>query len=226
VRILYVEDDARMRALVAGGLTEDGHSVLAVGDAASALEKALASPFDVVVLDVMLPDRSGVDVVRDLRARGRVTPVLMLTARDTQADVVAGLDAGADDYLTKPFSFDVLLARLRALARRPPLQHAGALALGDLVLDPAAHTVRRAGAPLALTPTEFRLLECLLRRAGRVVTRQALIESLWGYERDVEANTLDAFIRLLRHKIDRAGQPSMIHTVRGIGYRLGDEAGS
>jgi len=226
VRILYVEDDARMRALVGRGLTEEGHSVLAVGDAAAALEQALASPFDVIVLDVMLPDGSGVEVVRDLRARARVTPVLMLTARDTHADVVAGLDAGADDYLTKPFAFDVLLARLRALARRAPLQHAGALAHGDLILDPAAHTVRRAGAPVALTPTEFRLLECLLRRAGRVVTRQALIESLWGFERDVEANTLDAFIRLLRQKIDRPAQVALIHTVRGIGYRLGDEVAS
>lgn len=212
-----------MRALVRRGLTEEGHSVLAVGDAEAALDQALTGPFDVVVLDVMLPDRSGVEVVRDLRARGRATPVLMLTARDTQADVVAGLDAGADDYLTKPFAFDVLLARLRALARRAPLQHAGALTLGDLTLDPAAHTVRCAGAVVTLTPTEFRLLECLLRRAGRVVTRHALIESLWGFERDVEANTLDAFIRLLRQKIDRPGQPPRIHTVRGVGYRLGDE---
>ncbi len=213
-----------MRALVRRGLAEEGHSVLAVADAEAALDQAMASLFDAIVLDVMLPDRSGVDVVRDLRARGRTTPVLMLTARDTQADVVAGLDAGADDYLTKPFAFDVLLARLRALARRAPLQHSGTLACGELTLDPAAHTARRDGVSLALTPTEFRLLECLLRRAGRVVTRQSLIESLWGFERDVEANTLDAFIRLLRQKIDRPGEPPMIHTVRGVGYRLGDEA--
>jgi len=224
VRILYVEDDARMRALVRRGLIEEGHSVMAVADAEAALDQAMASPFDVVVLDVMLPDRSGVDVVRDMRARGRTAPVLMLTARDTHADVVAGLDAGADDYLTKPFAFDVLLARVRALARRAPLQHTSTLTLGDLMLDPAAHTVRRGEAPVALTPTEFRLLECLLRRAGRVVTRQALIESLWGFERDVEANTLDAFIRLLRQKLDRPGHEPLIHTVRGVGYRLGSEA--
>ncbi len=213
-----------MRALVRRGLTEEGHSVMAVGDAEAALDQAKISSFDVIVLDVMLPDRSGVEVARDLRARGHATPVLMLTARDTQADVVAGLDAGADDYLTKPFAFDVLLARLRALARRAPLQHTGTLTLGDLALDPAAHLVRRAGAAVALTPTEFRLLECLLRRAGRVVTRRALVESLWGFDRDVEANTLDAFIRLLRQKIERPGQPPLIHTVRGVGYRLGDEA--
>ena len=225
MRILYVEDDARMRALVRRGLTEEGHSVLAVGDAEAALDHAPAAAFDVLVLDVMLPDRSGIDVVRDLRARGCTAPVLMLTARDTQADVVAGLDAGADDYLTKPFAFDVLLARLRALARRAPLQHTGTLVFGDLELDPAGHMVRRATTPVALTPTEFRLLECLLRRSGRVVTRQALIESLWGFERDVEANTLDAFIRLLRQKLDRPGQPPVIHTVRGVGYRLGEPDG-
>ena len=215
-----------MRALVRRGLIEEGHSVLAVGDAEAALDQGLAAPFDVMVLDVMLPDRSGVDLARDLRARGCATPLLMLTARDTQADVVAGLDSGADDYLTKPFAFDVLLARLRALARRAPLQHTGALVWGDLTLDPAAHTVRRAAASVTLTPTEFRLLECLLRRAGRVVTRQTLIESLWGFERDVEANTLDAFVRLLRQKIDRPGAPSLVNTVRGVGYRLGDEDGA
>jgi len=212
-----------MRALVRRGLTEEGHSVLAVGDAEAALDQALASPFDVIVLDVMLPDWTGVEVVRELRGRGCAMPVLMLTARDTQADVVAGLDAGADDYLTKPFAFDVLLARLRALARRAPLTHSGALTHGDLTLDPAAHAVRRAGVVVALTPTEFRLLECLLRRAGRVATRQTLIETLWGFERNVEANTLDAFIRLLRQKIDRPGQAPLITTVRGVGYRLGDE---
>ena len=147
MRILYVEDDARMRALVRRGLIEEGHSVLAVADAEAALDQVMAAPFDVVVLDVMLPDRSGVEVVRDMRARGRTAPVLMLTARDTQTDVVAGLDAGADDYLTKPFAFDVLLARLRALSRRAPLQHGNTLVLGDLSLDPAAHTVRRGAVP-------------------------------------------------------------------------------
>lgn len=210
-----------MRALVARGLTEEGHSVLAVGDGDDAIDQAVASVFDIIVLDVMLPRRSGIDVVRSLRAQGHVEPVLLLTARDTAADIVEGLDAGADDYLTKPFGFDVLLARVRALARRPPLQHTALLGVGDLTLDPAAHTAHRSGRPLSLTRTEFRLLECLLRRRGRVVTRQALIESLWGFERDVEANTLDAFIRLLRQKIDRADEPTLIRTVRGVGYRMG-----
>lgn len=223
VRILYAEDDPRMRALVARGLTEEGHSVLAVGDGDDALDQALASAFDLIVLDVMLPKRSGVEVVRALRAQGRTEPVLLLTARDTGADIVEGLDAGADDYLTKPFAFDVLIARLRALARRPPLQHAAILGVDDLTLDPAAHTAHRKGQALPLTRTEFRLLECLLRRPGRVVTRQALIESLWGFEREVEANTLDAFIRLLRQKIDLGDEPTLIRTVRGVGYRIGGE---
>ena len=211
-----------MRALVARGLTEEGHSVLAVGNGEDALDQIVSSAFDLIMLDVMLPGRSGVDVVRALRAQGHTEPVLMLTARDTGADIVEGLDAGADDYLTKPFAFDVLIARLRALARRPPLQLT-TLGTDDLTLDPAAHTAQRNGRPLALTRTEFRLLECLLRRPGRVVTRQALIESLWGFERDVEANTLDAFVRLLRQKIDRADEPTMIRTVRGVGYRIGGD---
>lgn len=225
MRILYAEDDVRMRALVRRGLSEEGHAVHVVADAAATLSTALAMPFDVIVLDVMLPDGSGIDVVRALRARAEMTPVLMLTARDTQADVVAGLDAGADDYLTKPFAFDVLLARLRALVRRVP-SSSDRLVCEDLVLDPSAHTVRRSGESLALTPTEFRLLECLMRRRGRVVTRAAIVESLWGSARDVEANTLDAFVRLVRQKIERHGQTALIHTVRGVGYRLGHEVSS
>lgn len=212
-----------MRALVARGLTEEGHSVLAVGDGEGAIDQAIGSAFDLIILDVMLPKRSGVEVVRALRAQGHVEPVLLLTAKDTGADIVEGLDAGADDYLTKPFAFDVLIARLRALARRPPLQHSAILSVDDLTLDPAGHTAHRNGQPLALTRTEFRLLECLLRRPGRVVTRQALIESLWGFERDVETNTLDAFVRLLRQKIDRADEPTLIRTVRGVGYRIGGD---
>lgn len=212
-----------MRALVARGLTEEGHSVLAVDNGDDAVDQATSSAFDLIVLDVMLPRRSGVDVVRALRALGQTMPVLLLTARDTGADIVEGLDAGADDYLTKPFAFDVLVARLRALARRPSLQHAATLGVDDLTLDPAAHTAHRRGQLLPLTRTEFRLLEILLRRPGRVVTRQALMQSVWGFERDVEANTLDAFVRLLRQKIDRADEPTLIRTVRGVGYRIGGD---
>lgn len=212
-----------MRALVSRGLTEEGHSVLALSDGDHAFAQAEVSEFDLMVLDVMLPGRSGVELVRAIREMGQTVPILLLTARDTGADIVAGLDAGADDYLTKPFAFNVLVARIRALARRPALQHAATMRTGDLTLDPAAHTAHRNGQRLSLTPTEFRLLECLLRRPGRVVTRRALIETVWGFDRDVEANTLDAFVRLLRQKIERPGEPVLINTVRGVGYRIGGE---
>jgi two-component system response regulator MprA len=172
----------------------------------------------------MLPDLDGVEVVRALRARGRQTPVLMLTARDATADLVAGLHAGADDYLTKPFSFDVLLARLHAAARRGPAVKGVCLQVGDLTLDPAARLVSRGSRPLSLTRTEFSLLEYLMRRAGRVVTRRALIDGVWGSQRDVEANTLDAFVKLLRQKVDAAGTPPLIHTERGVGYYLREES--
>ena len=155
MRILYVEDDTRMRALVRRGLVEEGHTVLEAADGDGALEQAGRSGFDVMVLDVMLPGRSGIDVVRALRARGDGVPILLLTAKDTQADIVAGLDAGADDYLTKPFSFDVLVARLRALARRAPVAHSSVLRVGDVELDPGGHVAKRNGRVVPLTPTEF-----------------------------------------------------------------------
>jgi two-component system response regulator MprA len=147
----------------------------------------------------------------------------MLTARDTTADVVAGLDAGADDYLTKPFSFDELLARVRSVARRGPVVQGVGLRVGDLTLDPATRDVIRAGEPLTLTRTEYSLLEFLMRRAGHVVARDALIDGVWGYDREIEDNTLDAFVRLLRQKVDGGGRPRLIHTVRGVGYCLREE---
>jgi len=223
MRILLVEDDPRMRALVRKGLSEDGHVVDVADSGPAALEAAAGSIFDAVVLDVMLPGFSGVEVVSRLRARGNRTPVLMLTARDAAADVVSGLDAGADDYLAKPFSFKVLLARLRALGRRAPTGFGTRLQIADLTLDGAAHVVTRAGAVVQLTPTEFKLLELLMRNVGRVVTRQMLIERLWGSEHDVESNTLDAFVKSLRQKLDAGDRPRLIQTVRGVGYSLREE---
>ena len=220
MRILLVEDDARMSALVRRGLAEDGHVVHAEKTGEAALGQTLASGWDAVVLDVRLPGIDGVEVVRRLRARGNATPVLMLTARDAATDVVGALDAGADDYLTKPFSFEVLLARLRALTRRAPVDQTARHAVLDLALDTGARTATRGGETLALTRTEFNLLEFLMARSGRVVTRRQLIEQLWGFEREVESNTLDAFVRLLRQKVDRAPWPALIHTVRGVGYVL------
>jgi DNA-binding response OmpR family regulator len=220
VRILLAEDDPRMSALLQRGFTEEGHVVDRAPTGSKALDAALSAEFDVVVLDVMLPDLDGIAVLRQMRERGNRTPVLMLTARDANVDVVLGLNAGADDYLTKPFSFDVLLARLHALARRGPSVQAVRLHVADLTLDPLTHIVTRGGAVLSLTRTEFSLLEYLMRRSGRVVTRQALIEGVWGSGRDVEDNTLDAFVKLLRQKVDRPVHEHLIHTVRGVGYTI------
>ena len=220
VRILLAEDDPRMLRLLARGFGEEGHVVEMAADGTKALETATSTEFDVIVLDVMLPDLDGISVVRQMRARGNRTPVLMLTARDANADVVQGLNAGADDYLTKPFAFDVLLARINALARRGPSVQDSPLRVADLSLDATAHTASRNGTTLPLTRTEFSLLEYLMRRSGRVVTRRALIEGVWGTTRDVENNTLDAFVKLLRQKLDSGGGASLIQTVRGVGYTI------
>jgi DNA-binding response OmpR family regulator len=212
-----------MRALVQRGLVEQGHAVDAADSGPPALELARGSIYDVAVLDVMLPGLSGLDVVRGLRAAGDRTPVLLLTARDAAADIVAGLDAGADDYLVKPFAFNVLLARLRALGRRGPVAHGVRLSVADLTLDSSTHQVTRAALPITLTRTEYQLLECLMRHAGRVVAREALMNSIWGAGREVESNTLDAFVKSLRQKLDAADRPRLIQTVRGIGYCLREE---
>lgn len=220
MRILLVEDEPRMAALLDRGFTEEGHVVERAATGTAALDLAMAADFDIVVLDVQLPELDGFEVVRRMRAGGTRTPVLMLTARDANADVVQGLNLGADDYLTKPFVFEVLLARVHALARRGPVPHGLCLQVADLVLDGARHAVSRAGVPIALTKTEFSLLEYLMRRAGRAVTRQALIDGVWGTTRDVEDNTLDAFVKLLRQKVDGPGRPPLIQTIRGVGYLI------
>jgi DNA-binding response OmpR family regulator len=224
MRILLVEDDPRMSALLERGFNEEGHVVDRAFSGVKALEAVWAEEFDVVVLDVMLPELDGFGVVRQMRERGDRTPVLMLTARDANADVIKGLNLGADDYLTKPFSFDVLLARVNALARRGPVHQTVPLQVADLTLDATRHSVTREGVVITLTRTEFSLLEYLMRRAGRVVTRQALIAGVWGTNRDVEDNTLDAFVKLLRQKLDGAGRPALIQTVRGIGYTIRGES--
>ena len=225
MRLLLVEDDARMCAVIRKGLTEEGHSVDTATTGPEASDAAAAGHFDVLVLDLMLPGFDGVEVVRRVRARGDRTPVLMLTARDAGRDIVTALDAGPDDYLVKPFAFAVLLARVRALGRRGPAAHQVVLQVADLTLDSATRVVSRAGKTVALTKTEHGLLEHLLRHAGRVVTRGALIERLWGSDRLVEDNTLDAFVKSLRHKIDLPGASRLIHTIRGVGYSLREDPG-
>jgi two-component system, OmpR family, response regulator MprA len=223
MKLLVVEDEARMLELLRRGLTEEGHSVMCARDGSEAWEFASHYEFDAVVLDVMMPRMNGIDLARRLRQHRNTTPVLMLTAKDSVPDIVRGLDAGADDYLTKPFTFDELMARLRALQRRSASRGQNCLQVADLVLDPESRQVSRAGLTLTLTRTEFSLLERLMLRAGKVVPRNALIESVWGFDREIEDNTLDAFVRLLRLKVDREGQPKLIVTVRGVGYMIRED---
>jgi DNA-binding response OmpR family regulator len=223
MRLLVVEDEKRMAGLLRRGLEEEGYVVAIAFDGPTGLAMARASSFELILLDIMLPGMDGFSVAKRLRSDGVATPILMLTARDAAPDVVKGLDLGADDYLTKPFSFEVLLARIRALLRRGPTPVSPQLRIGDLRLDPAAHEVFRGAERIALTRTEFHLLEFLMRRVGQVVPRATLIEAVWGYERDIESNTLDAFIRLLRTKLEGKDGPRLIQTVRGIGYTIREE---
>jgi DNA-binding response OmpR family regulator len=220
MQILVVEDERRMADLLKQGLEEEGHSVVVSGRGPDALSIAQHHPFDAIVLDVMLPGMSGLDVARRLRESRVQTPILMLTARDAAEDVIRGLDFGADDYVTKPFSFEVLLARLRAVARRAPISTPLVLKVGELTLDTGAREATRGKRRISLTRTEYGLLELLMRRAGLVVERDHIMETLWGFDSSVESNTLDVFIRLLRGKIDQPGEARLIHTVRGVGYSM------
>lgn len=218
MRILIAEDETKMAGLLEQGLTEENHTVCVASDGLAAVELARLYEFDAIVLDVMLPHADGFEVARRLRAAHCEVPILMLTARDAIPDITRGLDAGADDYLTKPFAFAVLLARLRAITRRTSPHAAVVLSLADLELNPASQRVTRAGRVISLTATEYRLLEYMLRRIGRISTRAAILEAVWGFDDPVEENTLDAFISLLRNKVDRGFHPRLIHTARGVGY--------
>lgn len=223
MRILIVEDERKLARQLKNGLEEQGHSVSVASDGMEGFEAAKYSEFDVLVLDVMLPGLDGFSIVRRLRAGRSTTPILLLTARDAAEDIITGLDAGADDYLTKPFSFKILQARLRALSRRKNVEPRIQLQIGDLVLDPATRVVKRASSVVVLSRTEFALLEMLMRRAGRVIARARMIEAGWGYDREVENNTLDVFIGQLRKKIDPPGAHKLLHTIRGVGYALREE---
>lgn len=221
MHVLIVEDEPEMARLLAQGLREEQFEISLARDGRSALEKSEATPFDVILLDVMLPLVNGLEVARQLRRREQETPVLMLTARDSLPDIVRGLDAGADDYLTKPFSFVELLARIRALARRREFRRKNVLELADLILDVSSLRAFRKGQEIHLSYTEYRLLELLVRHSGRVVSRQEILASVWGRGREVAENTLDVFVRLLRNKIDRNSEVKLIHTHRGFGYSAG-----
>jgi DNA-binding response OmpR family regulator len=219
MRVLLVEDDHIVADYVRRGLEEEQLAVTVCSDGMSGLRAAEMSNFDIFVLDVMLPFMDGLQVTRRLRRQNIQTPILLLTARDAPEDIVRGLDAGADDYLTKPFSFDVLLARIRARTRTAKLRPDSQLRFADLAMDFDKHEVRRGKTLLHLTRTEFSLLECLMRAAGRVVTRDHLINTVWG-DRELCNNNLDVFIRFLRTKVDLPEHAKLIHTERGIGYRL------
>ncbi len=221
MEVLVIEDDDRVAGMVEEGLTQEGNSVAVAADGAAGLSLALENSWDVVVVDVELPTLDGFEVVARLRATGSTTPILMLTGRDTQEDIVRGLDTGADEYLTKPFDFVELSARLRALVRRHHMS-GGALRFADVELDQAADRASRAGKRLPLTPTEFKLLRALMLRPGATLGRAQLLAEVWDLHFDPGTNLLDVHMSHLRKKLEAGGRPRMIEAVRGVGFRLED----
>jgi two-component system response regulator PrrA len=219
-RVLIVDDDAAILRSLGRGLRLNGYRVTLADSGEAALEQLAAAPADVIVLDVSMPGISGTEVCRRLRADGDDTPVLMLSALDEVKDRVAGLQAGADDYLVKPFALQELLLRLQALLRRRPPSPTEPLRVGDLVLDPASREVCYQGAPIRLTRREFELLEVLARNAGVVLSRDQLLDRVWGYDFDVRTDAVDTFVSYLRRKLEAQGRPRLVHTVRGVGFVL------
>ena len=220
MRVLVVEDEPKLAGLLARGLGEEGHPTDVAATGGEAVWMARANPYDAIVLDVMLPGQDGFDVCRELRAANVWTPVLFLTARDSVADRVGGLDVGGDDYLVKPFSFPELLARLRALTRRGPVERPTVLQVGSLRLDPASHSVWRDDAEIELSAKEFTLLEVFMRSPGKVLSRVELLERGWDMAYETRSNVVDVYVRYLREKIDRPFGCDSLETVRGVGYRL------
>ncbi|KAA3660337.1 MAG: DNA-binding response regulator [Chloroflexi bacterium] len=222
MRILVVEDEPSIANFVRQGLTEAGHAVDLAWNGRDGLDFALAADYDIFVLDIMLPKMSGLDLLRELRRRGDKTPTLMLTARDTIDDRVEGLDAGADDYLVKPFAFPELMARVRALLRRPPLQTGTILQVCDLEMDTAKREVTRNGNRIELSPREYAVLEYLMRHPNQVLTRTQIGEHVWNFDFYNESNVVDVYIGYLRRKIDKGESIQLFQTVRGVGYRIGE----
>jgi DNA-binding response OmpR family regulator len=220
MRLLIVEDERKISAYLKRALEEQGYAVDAAHTGREALDWAQFAQYDVIVLDILLPGMDGITVCRELRAQGNRSPILMLTARDTVDDRVSGLDAGADDYLVKPFALKELLARIRALLRRPPLQSGNLLSMNDLEMDVTRREVRRAGKSIELSPREFSLLELLLRHPNQVLTRTQIVEHVWNFDFYSETNVVDVYIGYLRRKIDMGFAFPLIQTVRGVGYRL------
>ena len=226
MKVLIVEDEEKIAQFLKKGLAEKGYSVEAVGDADRALERLEGGPYDLLILDLLLPgSRDGIELCREIRARGIPSKILMLTARDTVENKIEGLDAGADDYLVKPFSFRELLARLRALARRTEIPEPAPLLFGDLSYDPESREVRRRGEVIRLTAREGALFELLLRHRGKVVSRSEIQARIWEDSFDLSTNIIDVYINALRRKLDSGERERLIQTVRGVGYRLGESAG-
>lgn len=220
MRILVVEDDQSLHRIILRRLKEEGYAVDGCYDGEDALDYMTGGVYDCIILDWMLPKKDGVIVLREFRSRGGDTPVLMLTAKDSISDRVSGLDAGADDYLTKPFAFDELLARVRALMRRSSGAKENKLQLGDLMMDLPKHRVQRGEKEIALTSREYALLEYFLRNQGQVLTRSQIADHVWNYDFDYDSNVVDVYVRYLRNKIDKGFDAPLIHTVRGCGYVL------
>lgn len=220
--ILAVEDEPAFAELLNSALSEEGHQVTIASDGVQAFELARSIAFDLIVLDLMLPRVDGFAVAQRLREARIQTPVLVLTARDAEKDIIRALDAGADDYLTKPFSLDVFLARVRAVSRRGAIPQPVFLRSGELTVNTASREVSRSGKSIKLTPREYSLLELLMRHRGRVLSRSTIVQAVWGFDSEIEENTLEAYIRLLRNKVEVEGGPRLIRTVRGIGYSLAE----
>jgi DNA-binding response OmpR family regulator len=225
MKLLVVEDEGRVAQFIRKGLVEEGHVVDLAEDGVEGLALASVGEYDVIVLDVMLPGKSGFHVASQLRAEGNHTPILMLTAKDTRDDIIHGLDVGADDYLTKPFDFEELLARLRALARRTQTVQEAVLRFADVELDRIQHRARRGDEDIDLTPTEFKLLETLLRKPGQVIKRTELLDRVWGISFDPGTSLVDVHMANLRKKLEKSGRSRLIQTVRGVGFKL-EQAGA
>lgn len=224
MRILVVEDEHRITQAIKDGLVEEGYAVDVEYDGDDGYRTASAEEYDVILLDVMMPGMNGFDVCTKLRADGVKTPILMLTAKDQPKDVVEGLNNGADDYLAKPFAFEVLLARINALLRRPAYSVGEVLKVGDLTLDPVGKTVERAGTSIRLSAREFQVLEYMMRNSGRILSKQNIITHVWDFDADVLPNNVEVFVTFLRKKVDKPFDTPYIHTVRGFGYKVSEEA--
>ncbi len=220
MRILLIEDNRRLNTSLKMSLLDDGYAVDSAYDGEEGQELAEMTPYDAIILDIMLPKKDGLEVCRDLRKQRVNTPIIMLTAKDTVEDRVQGLDSGADDYLVKPFAFQELRARLRALLRRESSDKSGTITIADLMLDPAAHVVERAGTPIELTAKEFALLEYFMRNPNRLITRQMAETHIWSYDFDGTSNVVDVYVRRLRRKVDDPYDMKLLETLRGAGYRL------